>query len=103
VKPGDIATGYLKHVVLASDDVVFAAGSVATAAYYISDGQCHYVSWSMWVDEWNINEIHMRYNRILRMGYQLYIYMNERLAGYNVDTTIALGLDGVLLVIFNGL
>lgn len=84
MKPGDIATGYLKHVVLASDDVVFAAGSVATAAYYISDGQCHYVSWSMWVDEWNINEIHMRYNRILRMGYQL--FMNERLAGYNVDT-----------------
>ena len=99
MKPGDIATDYLKHVVLASDDVVFAAGSVAMAAYYISDGQCRYVSWSMWVDEWNINEIHMRYSPILRMGYQL--YMTERLAGYNVDTTIALGLDGVLLVIFN--
>ena len=57
VKPGDIATNCLVHVVLALDDVVFAAGSVATAAYYISDGQCHYVSWSVWVDD----GISMRY------------------------------------------
>eukprot|EP00435_Cladocopium_sp_Y103_P042392 s1144_g11.t1 len=38
----DVATNCLTHVVLALDDVVFAAGSVATAAYFISDGQCHY-------------------------------------------------------------
>lgn len=37
-------------MVLASDDVVFAAGSVATAAYYISDGQCHYMClWAPWI------------------------------------------------------
>jgi len=40
----DIATSCLKHMVLALDDLVFASGSVATACYYIADGECRYAN-----------------------------------------------------------
>lgn len=43
----DLVTSCMMHSVLALDDVAFAAGTVATACYYVADGHCRYENQSM--------------------------------------------------------
>lgn len=66
-------------MVLALDDLVFASGSVATACYYIADGECRYETclekrfsnWEVVIKSWQL------FQKIQETESQLFFFQNQ--------------------------